>query len=128
MRARHFIYVLTAALISLFAFVASDESSSQESPVQETYDLILESTTSISPVESSCHLPRPTNYSAPARTNTNARRDNYSHSSTSLSVIRSGKIININTLAVLYIDFTSCIRSGIKEPDTWFISLNKFLN
>lgn len=126
MRCRNLIPALIAAFVSLFIFRTADRTADASGAcASEIQYVIDDGITAVSPVRNECSLPRPTGYTAPTRTNSGLRRDN-SANPTLMPVLKGGKVMD-NTPHAVYINIIRSIRSGIKEPDTWFISLHKFL-
>ena len=126
MRSRNLIFALIAAFVSLFIFQTADRTAdASDTCASEMHYVIDDCSTAVSPVKNECSLPRPTNYTAPTRINSSIRRDN-STNPTLMPMLKAGKVVD-NTPHAVYINIIRSMRSGIKEPDTWFISLHKFL-
>lgn len=123
---RHiFIYTLIAAIFCLLPdFIASDNENHNNNFSSEI--IYAEQTcTAVSASDSDLCIPRPTNYSAPVRSNSQAKRITNENIQPLVMTI-GGKHTCLNNFISYLNSHISCI-SGILRPEKFFICLNKLI-
>lgn len=123
---RHFlIYAFIAAIFFLLPDFGAPISQSDDADFSTGIIYEEQTTTTLSASGNDIYVPRPTNYSAPLRNNSQAKRVS-SENVQPLVLIIAGKQTSITNFKSYLCSCISCI-SGMLRPENYFICLRKLI-